>query len=52
MYSARTLLPYTEGWRIDPKRYSKWAKLIRITAYVLRFVYNCVPGRETELRVF
>ena len=26
---------------IDINRYSSWSKLLRVTAYVLRFIYNC-----------
>ena len=25
----------------DPKRYSKWKRVIRVTSYVLRFIQNC-----------
>ena len=28
-------------WRLDPKRYSSWKKLIRIQAWVRRFIDNC-----------
>ena len=34
-------------WRLDPKRYSSWTKLIRIQAWVRRFIDNCrSPNRE------
>ena len=34
-------------WRLDPKRYSSWTKLIRIQAWVRRFKDNCrSPNRE------
>ena len=34
-------------WRLDPKRFSSWTKLIRVQAWVRRFVDNCrSPNRE------
>lgn len=51
MCSAKTLLtPYTEDWRLDPKRYSNWTRLLRVTAYVLRFVNNCILKTEERVK--
>ena len=34
-------------WSLDPKRFSSWTKLIRIQAWVCRFIDNCrSPNRE------
>ena len=34
-------------WRLDPKRFSSWTKLIRVQALVRCFVDNCRrPNRE------
>ena len=28
-------------WRLNPERFSKWLRLLRVRAWVLRFVHNC-----------
>ena len=34
-------------WRLDPKHFSSWTKLIRVQAWVRRFIDNCrSPNRE------
>ena len=33
-------------WRLDPTRYSKWTKLIRVTVWVKRFLDNCRSLKE------
>jgi len=34
-------------WRLDPKRFSSWTKLVRVQAWVRRFIDNCrSPNRE------
>ena len=34
-------------WCLDPKRFSSWTKLIRVQAWVRRFIDNCrSPNRE------
>ena len=33
-------------WSLDPKRYSSWPKLIRVTAWVKRFLYNSQSLKE------
>ena len=36
-------------WRLDPERFSSWTKLVRIQAWVRRFIDNCrSPNRERE----
>ena len=36
-----------QPWRLDPSRFSSWTKLIRVQAWVRRFVDNCrSPNRE------
>ena len=37
-----------QPWRLDPRRFSNWTKLIRVQAWVRRFVDNCRSlNRET-----
>ncbi|XP_068757969.1 uncharacterized protein [Montipora capricornis] len=37
-----------QTWRLDPRRFSNWTKLIRVQAWVRRFVDNCrSPNRES-----
>ena len=37
-----------QPWRLDPSRFSSWTKLIRVQAWVRRFVDNCrSPNRES-----
>ena len=34
-------------WRLNPTRFSSWTKLIRVQAWVRRFIDNCrSPNRE------
>ena len=35
-------------WRLDPSRYSRWTRLLRVRAWVHRFVNNC--GKPPEER--
>ncbi|XP_033116718.1 uncharacterized protein LOC117116731 [Anneissia japonica] len=35
-----------DDWRLDPKRYSSWSRLIRIAAYVHRFITNCRSNKN------
>ena len=38
-------------WRLDPKRFSSWTKLIRVQAWVRRFIDNCrSPNREKRIK--
>ena len=37
-----------QPWRLDPRHFSSWTKLIRVQAWVRRFVDNCrSPNRES-----
>ena len=39
-----------QPWRLDPSRFSSWTKLIRVQAWVRRFVDNCrSPNRERRV---
>ena len=38
-----------EEWRLSPERYSNWTKLVRIRAWVIRFVENCKMKKEDRV---
>ncbi|XP_053373983.1 uncharacterized protein LOC128546731 [Mercenaria mercenaria] len=38
-----------EEWRLDPKRYSSWTKLVRVYAWVMRFVENCKRTKTARI---
>ncbi|XP_053392176.1 uncharacterized protein LOC128554881 [Mercenaria mercenaria] len=46
--SEDTALPVNNSSFVDMSRFSSLAKLLRVTAYVLRFTDNCRGGRSTE----
>ncbi|XP_033103464.1 uncharacterized protein LOC117106223, partial [Anneissia japonica] len=37
-----------EDFRLNPARYSKWNKLVRIEGYVMRFIINCRKSCESR----
>ena len=37
-------------WRLDPERFSSWTKLVRIQAWVRRFIDNCRSPNRGELK--
>ena len=39
-----------DGWRLAPKRYSSWQRLIRVHAWVNRFIKNCCEDEEHKLK--
>jgi len=39
----------TNEWKL-PKRYSSWTRLVRVTAYVLRFIKNSQRGKNSQPR--
>ncbi|XP_053391771.1 uncharacterized protein LOC128554524 [Mercenaria mercenaria] len=45
--SEDTALPVNNSSFVDMSRFSSLAKLLRVTAYVLRFIDNCQGGRST-----
>ncbi|XP_053402917.1 uncharacterized protein LOC128558105 [Mercenaria mercenaria] len=40
---------YNKEWRLDPKRYSSWTKLVRVYAWVMRFVENCKRTKTARI---
>ena len=39
-----------DGWRLAPKCYSSWQRLIRVHAWVNRFIKNCCEDEEHKLK--
>ena len=38
-----------QSWRISPKRFSSWKRLVRVHAWILRFISNCrCKGQKEE----
>ena len=37
-------------WRLDPKRYSSWTRLLRVFSWVNRFINNCVEDKEQRVK--
>ena len=33
-------------WHLDPKKYSSWTKLVRVNAWIERFIHNCLQPQE------
>ena len=38
----------SEASRLEPKRYSSWRKLVRVTAWTKRFIKNCKSSLESR----
>ncbi|CAB3999530.1 Hypothetical predicted protein [Paramuricea clavata] len=34
--------------RLDPKRYSSWTRLVRVTAWIKRFIKNCKSPSQSQ----
>ena len=47
-----TLLATTHetSWRLQPERYSSWSRLVRVRAWVQRFIENCTRKIEDRCR--
>lgn len=41
VFLSKVILNVDEDWRLNPSKFSNWLKLVRVLAYVLRFVTNC-----------
>ena len=38
------------SWRLNPKRYSNWQKLIRVRSWENRFIHNCCVDDEHKVK--
>lgn len=41
VFLSRVMLNVDKDWKLNPNRFSKWLRLVRVLAYVLRFITNC-----------
>ena len=46
--SSFLVLERDNNWRLQAKNYSKWSKLVRVSAWVRRFVENSRTGKENR----
>ena len=37
-------------WRLRPERFSQWFRLIRVSAWVMRFIENCKVKKESRMQ--
>lgn len=38
-----------EDWRLRPENYSNWLKLVRVSAWVIRFIENCKSKKDERI---
>ena len=37
-----------EAWIVQPSKYSKWLRLVRVNAWIERFIHNCCSPKELK----